>query len=231
MRHPDGCQQNSTPYPYTHQLRPFFGSNCTAESFCQQLEAKAGTRCGIGGRGEIRLGRDQSGGLFFLGARSGAQEHAGTAAFKNELHISLNFSISWFVRRLKTALTLLLLANWFVCTAHCQSEQTGHFRNKTENSAAGLQTFFSVPHDCPSNSQVCDWIASGGFQLRDNRIAAPEFLALPLAVFLQVSLSDLTERFGSGVYNESTTVPPELFSSILFVLRTALPARAPSLAS
>ena len=134
------------------------------------------------------------------------------------------------MRRLRTALTLLLLANWFVCTAHCQSEQTGHFRNQTENSA-GLQAFFSVPHDCPSNFQVCDWIASGGFPLRDSRIATPEFLALPLSAFLQISLSDLIERSGSGDYNQWTTVPPELFSSVLFVLRTALPARAPSLAS
>ena len=114
---------------------------------------------------------------------------------------------------------------------HCQLEQTGQFHKESAHSAPGVQTVSNVADDCDSHSQVCDWIVSGGLQLSDNRVAAPEFVALPLAAFLHVALSDLIELSDPGGYNQSSTVPPELVSSLLFVLRTALPARAPSFIS
>ena len=114
---------------------------------------------------------------------------------------------------------------------HCELEQAGQFHKMAAHSAVGGQIVFNVAHECDSNSQVCDWIVSGGLQLSDNRVTAPEFVASPLAAFLHAALSDLIELSDPGGYNQSSTVPPELVSSVLFVLRTALPARAPSFIS
>jgi hypothetical protein len=133
------------------------------------------------------------------------------------------------VRTFKTLLTLLLLANWFACTVHCQLEQTGLLHEVVAYSANDVQTFSDGCYN--EESQVCDWIVSGGLQVSDSRVSAPEFSALPLAAFLHAALSDAIECSDPAGCNQSSTVPPELVSSVLFVLRTALPARAPSLLS
>ena len=144
------------------------------------------------------------------------------------LPLQLRTSISNCVRGFKTMLTLLLLANWFACMVHCQMEQTGLFH---EAAAYSANDVLVVSDSCQHESHVCDWLISGGVQVSDARVAAPEFVALPLAAFLQVALSDAIELSDPGGYDRSSDVPPELSSSVHFVLRTALPARAPSLAS
>lgn len=133
------------------------------------------------------------------------------------------------VRAFKTLLTLLLLANWFVCTVHCQLEQTGLCKEVATHSAVvGVQTVSDACFD--ADASVCDWIVSGGLQVSKSRVSAPQFIALPLATFLHDALTD-TIKPSPGGDHQSRSVPPELVSSVLFDLRTALPARAPSIIS
>lgn len=134
------------------------------------------------------------------------------------------------MRAFKTVLTLLLLANWFVCTVHCQLEQTGLGKEVASHSAVGGVQAVSDAC-CEADSNVCDWIVSGGLQVSQSRVSAPQFIALPLAPFLQVDSTDIITLSEPSACNESRIVPPEFSSSVLFVLRTALPARAPSFIS
>lgn len=133
------------------------------------------------------------------------------------------------MRGLKTLLTVLLLANWFACTAHCQLEKTGFIHESGSHHCPGSHSDSeSSGHD---DSQVCDWVNSGGIQATDIRVVAPEALAVALAPLLATDLCEerlmpnSRGRAGSGV------APLELVHTFQFVLRTALPARAPSLAS
>jgi len=132
------------------------------------------------------------------------------------------------VRVLKSLLTVLLLANWFACTAHCQLEKTGFYHESGSQACTGSHSD-SSGHD---DSQVCDWVNSGGLQASDVRVVAPEApLAIALASLLATCLCE--ERLSPDSHGgaESSVVPPELVHTFQFVHRTALPARAPSLAS
>ena len=133
------------------------------------------------------------------------------------------------MRVLKTMLTLLVLTNWLVCTAHCQFEQAGLCHKAAEQCSLNVQT---PPADCQADDgPVCDWIISGGLQKSDAGVSAPEFVALPLADFLRVAFDNVSANPEPPGHNQSSIVPPEFSSSVLFVLRTALPARAPSFLS
>ena len=141
----------------------------------------------------------------------------------------LKISINRAVRGLKTLLTVLLLANWFACTAHCQVEKTGFFNESgSHHCPGGHSDSESSGH---GDSRVCDWVTSGGLQATDIRVVAPEALAVALAPLLATDLCDerLTPNSRGGA--ESSVAPLELVHTFQFVLRTALPARAPSLAS
>lgn len=131
------------------------------------------------------------------------------------------------MRVLKTMLTFLVLANWFVCTIHCQLERTGLCKEvATQTSLNGFQT---VSDDCfDGDFNVCDWIVSGGLQVSKSRVSAPQYIALPLAPFLQVALADIITPPEPNACHQLSIAPPEFSSSVSFVLRTALPARAPS---
>jgi hypothetical protein len=137
------------------------------------------------------------------------------------------------VRLWKTVLTVLLLANWFACTLHCQLEKQGLFSKRTALGAHGGisdQSVVSTLGDDDSN--VCDWVTTGGLQVSDNRVSAPEFFPAPLVAFLGIAFSDLVILFDEPRSQcQRSVAPPELRSSFHFVFRTALPARAPSIAS
>jgi hypothetical protein len=133
------------------------------------------------------------------------------------------------VRSFKTLLTVLLLANWFACTAHCQLEKIRFFHEAGSHPSAGC------PSDSESSghadSRVCDWVTSGGLQAADIRIIAPEAVAAVLAPLFANDACDERLALNSGGVIEWSVAPPELVHTFQFALRTALPARAPSLAS
>lgn len=141
----------------------------------------------------------------------------------------LKTSINAAVHGLKTLLTVLLLANWFACTAHCQLEKFGFLHEGGSHHSAGAQSD-SEPngHD---NSRICDWMTSGGLQAADIRVTAPEAVAVVLAPLFANDACDERLALNSGGVIEWSVAPPELVHTFQFVLRTALPARAPSLAS
>jgi len=141
----------------------------------------------------------------------------------------LKTSIKKVVRGLKTLLTLTLLLNWFACVAHCQLAKTGFFHESGSHASAGC------PSDSESSghadSRVCDWVMSGGLQAVDIRVIAPEALAIELAPLFTTDACDEQLSLKAGCLIEWSVAPPELVHTFQFVLRTALPARAPSLAS
>lgn len=123
---------------------------------------------------------------------------------------------------------MLVLANWFACTVHCQLEKTGLFHKGAQ---AGVSAHKATSDINGLDSDICDWVVSGGLHVSDNRVAAPEFSPAPLVAFLAFALSDLAVLADEPqVQCERSLAPPELRSSFHFVFRTALPARAPSLA-
>jgi hypothetical protein len=134
------------------------------------------------------------------------------------------------VRLLKTVFTMLVLVNWFACTLHCELEKTGLLRKA---SPAGNSTKPSVSETRGNvDSDVCDWVANGGLDASGLRVTAPEFAAVPLLAFVGSNLGDLAALPDEPcVQRQGSLAPPELLRpSVHFVCRTALPARAPSLA-
>jgi hypothetical protein len=150
------------------------------------------------------------------------------AARRNKLSNFLKTSINTIVRGLRTLLTVLLLANWFACTAHCQLEKIGFFHEADCHGAAIQSDSESNGHD---DSRICDWMTSGGLQAADVRVIAPEALAVVLAPLFANDSCDERLALNSGGVVAWSVTPPELVHTFQFVLRTALPARAPSLAS
>ena len=112
---------------------------------------------------------------------------------------------------------------------HCQLEKTGLAHHFAGNSPVSVHTLSNSGDD--GDSQICDWITSGGLQTSESRVCAPEFVASPFAFFLSIALSDVIMLPMLGGQAQSSLAPPELASSVQFVLRTALPVRAPSLTS
>lgn len=132
------------------------------------------------------------------------------------------------VRLLKTVLTMLVLVNWFTCTVHCQLETAGLFHKSAKEGVAAHKATSDITS---SDSDICDLVATGGVHLSDNRVSAPECSLAPVIAFLAFALPDLAVLAdGPQLQCERSLAPPELRSSFHFVFRTALPARAPSLA-
>lgn len=131
------------------------------------------------------------------------------------------------VRVTKTVLTMLLLVTWFTCTLHCQLEKDGLFRDVAAQTGADSES-----EDCEladASSHICDWVTSGGLHSPESRVSAPEFI--PLLAFLGFAFPDLLIPPEPSSQCDRSVAPPELRSSVHFVFRTALPARAPSIAS
>lgn len=131
------------------------------------------------------------------------------------------------VRLLKTVLTMLVLVNWFTCTVHCQFEKAGLFHKSAKAEVAAQK---ATPDIASLDSDICDWVTTGGLHFSDSRVSAPEFSPASLVAFLAFAFSDLAALADEPqVRNEWGLAPPELRSSVHFAFRTALPARAPSI--
>lgn len=112
---------------------------------------------------------------------------------------------------------------------HCQLAKTGLAHNIAGNSPLSVQNISDS--DDANDSQICDWVTSGGLQFSESRVSAPAFVASPFAIFLSIALSDVITLPRPGGQVQSSIAPLELASSVQFALRTALPVRAPSLIS
>jgi len=129
------------------------------------------------------------------------------------------------VRRLKAIVTVMVLAVWAVCTAHCTIENlTGASEPSCCKEEGGQSGQVPVgPGQC-----VCSVIQAGGYVSHDNALLVPvPVRCLPLGNILCDSEDPLRR---TGVV-EATLSPPEVVRSWQFCFRTALPVRAPSLIS
>ena len=133
------------------------------------------------------------------------------------------------MNRLKSLLTLLVLANWFACTAHCQSEKSRLIQNPDGRSSVSLQT--ASPRGGSENCHICDWVASGGYENAASRIVLPESVTPTPSDFLKAVLDAQLRAQESDGQTEWSTAPPDLTPTVHFASRAALPARAPSIAS
>jgi hypothetical protein len=129
----------------------------------------------------------------------------------------------------KRVLVLLVLANWFACVVHCQSEQAQLIGNSTKD----LQPSFQAASQDGSaeDSHICDWVVTGGNKASENLIAAPEIISELIFIFAPALHQDAKLPPKQAHFAEWSTPPPDSPGTFLFVCRTALPVRAPSLPS
>lgn len=137
-------------------------------------------------------------------------------------------SIKGNVNGFKTVLTLLLLATWFPCTAHCEVEASRLLKcvSLSDPCCAHTNTSSEI-----GGCQVCDWVSSGAYKTQNSRIMAPESVPASLFTFFAVPSFAETVPTRQEAYPKLTAAPPDLLNVFQFVSRTALPARAPSLVS
>ena len=144
-----------------------------------------------------------------------------------------NISIEYFplmtiltpVKPLRTLLTLLLVALWPLATSHCRLEQMPGF----EFLACADETA-AAPHQengCKTDS--CASVESGFYKTEDGHQVVPP-PPLAASAFRTEILLRLAPPATAGCF-VFDSIPPELPSTWQFASRTALPARAPSIAS
>ncbi len=147
---------------------------------------------------------------------------------------------------IKTALVSLLALAWVLLSSHCRIEALpglGFLSCASEVYAAGLAPSDGQDHDHKSNNECGDPCTEKGCcSIESAKFHAPRQHGLapvaPVAVLGIVPVDglgsidpfelSLPAQVGRGVL---ASVPPEWPSSWRFILRTALPVRAPSLAS
>jgi hypothetical protein len=117
----------------------------------------------------------------------------------------------------------LLLALWVPATAHCQLESAFDLFVCCDHEDA-------VPHqDADCQTDACASVESGAY-----RTETPPPLGLPPAFLLAFAVAEIAAEPllppPSG-FMATALSPPELPRGWQFSLRTALPVRAPSLAS
>ena len=129
----------------------------------------------------------------------------------------------------KRVLILLVLANWFACVVHCQSEQAQLFGNPTKD----LQPSFQATSQTNGgeDSHICDWVVTGGCKASESLIAAPKIVPALSPAFTPALHHDAKLPLKQANFAEWSTPPPDLPGTFLFVCRTALPVRAPCFAS
>lgn len=90
----------------------------------------------------------------------------------------------------KQILTVLVLANWFACIVHCQSEQA----RLTSNSVGAVRTSFVAASQANGGEDchVCDWVATGGYKTSESRVMAPDVVTVLLPTFTPVPHSELS---------------------------------------
>ena len=131
------------------------------------------------------------------------------------------------MRYLKTIWIVGLALMWLPITAHCKLEMLPAL---SEILACCDHEEESKPHqdnDCEQDG--CASVESGNYRTQDFDafVAAPAFTPVDLPD-AAVELSALPDEVSLGIF---TTAPPPSERIWNFSLRTALPARAPSLAS
>jgi hypothetical protein len=115
----------------------------------------------------------------------------------------------------------LFLVLWLPVTSHCQLEKV-----------PGLE-FLQCASDTPENSNcegdACQTIESGQYKISDNSqtVPVPVFQVLPT---VKLSQTECVQPV-FGPLRLLTCAPPELPPCWRFILRAALPVRAPSLVS
>ena len=127
----------------------------------------------------------------------------------------------------KQVLALLVLANWFACIIHCQAEQA----RLADNPSNSSHPSFTAPSQAGGGEDchICDWVATGGYKTSESRVAVPDLVTIPL---LPIPPAPCVEPSLAQVhFAEWSTPPPDSPSTFLFVCRTALQVRAPSIAS
>jgi hypothetical protein len=129
------------------------------------------------------------------------------------------------VQPLKTAVTVLVLAVWAACTAHCAVENLwGGATLPCCNEDGGQPD--QAPH-APGHC-VCGAIQAGGYVSQDGARSIPLPLGGVVLFVVAPYPAELPTRPGRV---EPAASPPGTVEPWQFLFRAALPARAPSLAS
>lgn len=145
-----------------------------------------------------------------------------TQRFSCDISVSL-LSLSG-VKRLKTVLSLIVLALWSACTINCEIVNlTAAEMSPCCDEQGGKQ------QQTPAQSDhcVCSWVKSGGYIAE--KTAVPLLLPVCLPLFALPAYSEVPMPDAQA--KELTCSPPELLTSWQFSSRTALSPRAPSFVS
>src|SRR5688500_11569259 len=130
------------------------------------------------------------------------------------------------VQYLKAIWVVALALLWAPITSHCQLEAIPSLTALL----ACCDHEESAPHqDNDCEQDACASVESGDYrtQEREALLVAPDFVALEVAAVV-IELASLPDEVSLGIF---TTAPPEQHHIWQFAFRTALPVRAPSLAS
>ena len=128
----------------------------------------------------------------------------------------------------KKVLTLLVLANWFACIVHCQSEEAFAIDRSGGPSRAVCHAA-SQPQsggDCPG---ICDWVVSGGYKASENRVNLPDRFSSQFSALFQGVENPAPLGPNQQVLAQWSNAPPKHLNTFLDFCRMALPPRAPSL--
>jgi hypothetical protein len=129
------------------------------------------------------------------------------------------------MRTLKTLVVALMALAWVTATAHCQFEVLAGL--EFLRCASDVQGPTDGGDDC--NDRECCSVESAKYQFsRQQEISPVVALAIVPVADSAVLEQSLPVEVSLGIL---TAAPPELQASWQFSLRTALPVRAPSLAS
>ena len=133
--------------------------------------------------------------------------------------------IYWGVRTLRTVLVALLALAWVPLTSHCRIEGLPGF--EFLRCSSDVQT--SNEGGDPCSEGECCAVESAMYQsLRLEKITPVVIVAILPAEDFGVVEQSLPDEVSLGIL---TAAPPDLPKPWQFSLRTALPVRAPSLAS
>jgi hypothetical protein len=127
----------------------------------------------------------------------------------------------------KNVLTMLVLANWFACIVHCQSEQAVPLTSG--GSSRAVCHAASQPKDGGDCPGICDWVVSGGYKASENRVDLPDRLSAHLSALFQAKDSPAPLGPSKHTFVQLSNASPKHLRTFLDFCRTALPPRAPSL--
>ena len=131
------------------------------------------------------------------------------------------------MRYLKTIWVVALALLWVPITSHCQLEA---IPSLTALLACCDHEDASAPHeDQDCEQDACASVESGDYRTQEHEplLVSPDHISIEVAAVV-VELSSLKDEVSLGIL---TTAPPEQHHIWQFAFRTALPVRAPSIAS